>query len=69
MDVLVVGLEAKLARLQLAADRVEALVNALQLLVVQDPDGEQSARVGALSPDVVGRQPAVEPDRAVELLK
>ncbi len=69
VDVLVVGIEAKLARLQLAGDRVEALVDAPQLLVVQHPDGAQSARVRVRSPNVVGRQAAVEPDRAVELLE
>ena len=57
-------LEAVLAHAR--ADPLEAGVDLLQLLVVEHADPAQPAGVRLRLVDVVGRQPPVELDRAVE---
>ena len=66
VDVLVgvVELEAVLAHA--GADALEAGIDLLELLVVEDADLAQAASVGLRLVDVVGSQPPVELDRAVE---
>ncbi len=66
VDVLVVGLDDEAALLELAPDGLEAALELRQLLVLDDPDAREHARVSARLVEVERRQAVVEPDRRVE---
>ena len=66
VDVLVVGAELELARLELGRDRVEAVEQGRELRVVDDAGAVQPGYVRAGARHVLGPEPAVVAERRVQ---
>ncbi len=66
VDVLVVGLDDEAALLELAPDGLEAALELRQLVVLEDPDAREHARVSERLVEVERREAVVKPDRRVE---